>query len=193
MTDKTCKSIDELLVAYSDDQLSALDVGRVEAHLAGCPDCREEFRALEQSLEIAQSLWRQSAENANVPKISPAGRSRRKLRPAVCVAACLVLAAMATVSYVCLSRGNPAAVEVADPIVPPSVTPDHVEKPVLGNEEIEAVIARQGRIARLRVSAQLLAAQPGLEVYRDRAERYLAETYGVSTLDGPEENRPAEM
>ena len=116
---------------------------------------------------------------------------------AACAAACLVLLVAATVGYVLLSRGDPAAVDIADVTVPTPVEAVHVEEPVLENEEIEAVIARQERIARLQVSARLLAAQPGLEVYRERAERYLADAYGVTTVAAPDGNQtgdpPAEM
>ena len=182
MTDQTCKSIDELLVAYSDGQLSAVDAGHVEAHLAGCSDCREELRLLERSLEAARSVWRESATTASVPRISPTLGSRRQFRVAVRAAACLVLLATATVAYVLLSRGGPAAVDVADVTVPAPVDAVEVEELAVENEDVEAVIARQERAARLLVSARLLAAQPGLEEYRDRAQRYLAETYGVTML-----------
>ncbi len=184
MTDKACISIEELLVAYSDGELPAVDVARVEAHVAGCPDCREELRALERSLEIAQSLWHESASSASVPSAGPARQSRRHLQMGVSLAACAALLA-ATVAYVLWPRDNPAAVEVADTKIPAPVATSHVDDPVLEDGEIEAAIARQERVARLQVSARLLATQPGLEKYRDRAERYLAETYGVSTLVAP--------
>ncbi len=184
MTDKACISIEELLVAYSDGELPAVDVARVEAHVAGCPDCRAELRALERSLEIAQSLWRESAASASVPIPGPALRSRRQLQMGVSLAACVALL-VATAAYVLWPRGNPGAVEVADTKIPAPVAASQVDDPVLDNEEMEAAIARQERVARLQVSARLLATQPGLEKYRDRAERYLAETYGVTALVAP--------
>lgn len=188
MTDQTCKAIDELLVAYSDGELSGVDAGRVEAHLAGCPDCREELRVLGRSLEIARSVWREAAASASVPRVASIDRSRRQFRIAACATACSLLLVMATVGYVLSSRGDPAAVDFADTTFPAPVEATRVDDPVLEDEEIEAVIARQGRVARLQVSARLLATQPGLEEYRDRAQRYLADTYGVTTLGAPDEN-----
>ena len=43
--------------------------------------------------------------------------------------------------------------------------------------DVETLIARVGRAARLGASAELLAAHPGLEPYRAQADRYLAEVY----------------
>jgi hypothetical protein len=51
--------------------------------------------------------------------------------------------------------------------------------------DIEALIAREGRSARLAAAARLLAAQPGLQEYAKQAERYLQETYrGTAAVDG---------
>jgi hypothetical protein len=51
--------------------------------------------------------------------------------------------------------------------------------------DIEALIAREGRSARLAAAARLLAAQPGLQEYAQQAQRYLAETYGgTAAVDG---------
>jgi anti-sigma factor RsiW len=184
MTEQTCKSTEELLVAYSDGELPAADIASVEAHLAECPDCRKELRVLERSLEVAQSIWHESAASASVPRIGPTLRSRRQFRMAVSAATCATLL-VATAAYVLWPRGNPAAVGVADTKIPTPVAASHVNNPVLEDADIEALIARQERVARLQVSARLLATQPGLEKFRDQAERYLADTYGVTALVAP--------
>jgi hypothetical protein len=132
-------------------------------------------------------VWRESAASVKLPRI-PSPLGPRRFHPAAIAAACSVLLAAAMAAYVLSWRGDPASVDVADTTVTKPLEPARVEEPVLENEEIEAVIARQERVARLQVSARLLAAQPGLEKYRDRAERYLADTYGVTTLGAPDEN-----
>jgi len=51
--------------------------------------------------------------------------------------------------------------------------------------DIEALIAREGRSARLAAAARLLAAQPGLQEYAQQAQRYLQEAYrGTTAVDG---------
>ncbi len=186
MSDSPCKSIDERLVAYSDGQLSAEDAGRVEAHLAQCPDCREELRALEHSLEIARSVWNESAESASVPRMRLTRPIRRLFPAAASAVACLLLLAI-TVGHLLSSRGDPDVADVAD-----TPAPEPIEKTIPQSQDIRAVIARQERAARLLVSARLLATQPGLEEYSEQAERYLAETYGVSILDGLDGNHNAD-
>ena len=51
--------------------------------------------------------------------------------------------------------------------------------------DVEALIAREGRSARLLAAAQMLATEPGLEEYQRQAERYLAEAYrGTAAVNG---------
>ena len=50
--------------------------------------------------------------------------------------------------------------------------------PAASGGDVEAIIAREVQSARLAVSVEFLAAQPGLEQYSERARRYLTETYG---------------
>ncbi len=57
--------------------------------------------------------------------------------------------------------------------------------------DIEALIAREGRSARLAMAARLLADHPGLEQYKQQAERYLLETYrGTTAVEGETTIRP---
>jgi len=51
--------------------------------------------------------------------------------------------------------------------------------------DIEELIAREGRSARLAATVELLTGQPGLERFKDQAERYLVETYGGTVTVGP--------
>ena len=106
---------------------------------------------------------------------------------AACAAACAVLLA-ATAGYWLLSPHAPRT-ETAQ------ADPESPAEPVEGDEEVEVevdleeidveeIIAREARAARLAVAVELLASQPGLEEYHERAGRYLAETYGVGKGPG---------
>jgi hypothetical protein len=43
--------------------------------------------------------------------------------------------------------------------------------------DVEEYVAREGRKARLQASIAILATEPSLREYKERAERYLAEAY----------------
>jgi hypothetical protein len=51
--------------------------------------------------------------------------------------------------------------------------------------DVEAIIAREGRAARLAAAIAFLATEPSLKEYRERAERYLQETYPEATAARP--------
>ncbi len=59
--------------------------------------------------------------------------------------------------------------------------------------DVEAIIAREGRAARLAAAIAFLATEPSLKEYRERAERYLQETYpeaAAARPAGPPEKLP---
>jgi len=47
-----CQKIQKLIPIYLDQQLETAKHRQVEAHLLGCPDCRREARAIEQSWDL---------------------------------------------------------------------------------------------------------------------------------------------
>ncbi len=51
--------------------------------------------------------------------------------------------------------------------------------------DVEAIIAREGRAARLAAAIALLATEPSLKEYRERAERYLQEAYPEAAAARP--------
>ena len=100
---------------------------------------------------------------------------------------------------------EPGAIELAAPIERPTSQPvspateneESAPAPPSEDPDVETLIARVGRAARLAASAELLAAQPGLEQYGARADRYLAEVYRgtpagdrAATRVGPHANEP---
>jgi hypothetical protein len=94
------------------------------------------------------------------------------IRAAACVAVCAVVLLLAAGPWL-FSRRQPRQ-DVGGPEEVAQSVPQQPTEEI----DIEALIAREGRSARLAAAARLLAAQPGLQEYARQAERYLAETYG---------------
>jgi len=185
MNSESCKEIAELLVPYSDGELSGDDCRRVEAHLAACPECRSEIGVLGRSLELARAIWQESA--AAVPPLHrvtpspphPVARSPRRWALRAASAAAVVLIAASWLFWPS-SRGRESASN--DRQEPPAAVqqpkPDSAQpQPELSDADIEEIIAREGRKARLLASIAILATEPSLKEYKERAERYLAEAY----------------
>ncbi|MHC4178718.1 MAG: anti-sigma factor family protein [Planctomycetota bacterium] len=193
MTNKTCNRTAELLVQYADGELPADDARRVAEHLADCPVCRAEVRLLGRSLDLAREVWQESAARAASPSTASAKQwhtlargtasrtrpDRRRIYAAACLAACAVLLLLTAGPWL-FSRWQPGN-EVA---IPGKV--DQPPHPQPAEQiDLEALIAREGRSARLLAAAQMLATEPGLEEYKRQAERYLAEAYrGTAAVNG---------
>jgi anti-sigma factor RsiW len=188
MTDPTCDTVSPLLVDYSDGRLPEAESARVAAHVAECLRCRSELASLERSLELARQLWEEAADRATLPVSEPLpsrggpGRIRTVAVAAACVAALLL-----AIGGRLLWRGgspdevkpNQLAVSSESPgtseePLPSAIAPD---EGVDDEMDVESLIARADRAARLAASAELLSSQPGLEQYRENTERYLAEAY----------------
>ncbi len=183
MNEPTCDSIAEMLVDYSDGDLSASDRRRVERHLSGCPACRSEVERLGRSLELARSVWDQAAAEASRCTIAlRAPRPRRRetrVRLAAVAAACaaLVLAGLG-VWLLAGGHGEVAWREgPASPQRPEVASTGPKAAGPSGELGIETILARETRAARLAAAARLLATEPSLKAYRVEAERYLTETY----------------
>lgn len=190
MSDRSCHTIGDLLVPYCDGELPDREADRVAAHLAECPGCRSELRLLERSLEAAKAVWRESAARAPMPGALPVRPGRRRIAAAACVgAACVAAACIVLLWWTAgdrpFSRRGPGS-ETARTEVPYGV--EEVEAVEVEQMDVEAIIAREARAARLAVSVELLASQPGLDEYRDQAAEYLAETYGVVTFSNAKHN-----
>ena len=178
MISESCDSIGELLVQYSDGELSEGESQRVAAHLSGCSGCRKELRLLGRSLDLAREVWQESAARAPALGTSSVRSGRGRLQVAACLAAGVVVLLLAAGPWL-FSRHRPHS-EVR--------TPDEIERtdqPQLAEDvDIEAIIAREARSARLAASARFLATHPALKPYKDQAERYLAEAYrGTAAAD----------
>ncbi len=114
-------------------------------------------------------------------------RGRRVLAASVAASAVLVLwASIAWFPPRSKSGGQPeVAIAQPEPSPPPAMSKEFLGRevsppPALSEDEIDAFISRQTRTARLEVAVKLLASQPGLEDYKAKAERYLAEVSASS-------------
>jgi hypothetical protein len=183
MNSQSCKPLTELLLPYCDGELSADDCRRVETHLAACPDCRREVALLTRSLEVARAIWQQSAAPSPRHRVPPSPRHR--LIPAA-LAAMAAIALLAVGTWLVLGPQRDSQVTRQTPVTP---SPPHpvTPSPAAAAEEIdiEELIAREGRKARLQASIAILAASPSLREYKERAERYLAEAYPETAPGGP--------
>jgi anti-sigma factor RsiW len=196
MKNETCGKIRLLLMDYSDGALSADETRQIAAHLAQCPACREELRLLEHSLALAREVWNESATNeppavlqtTNKPLAVSRGIGPKRgiiRRPLAWLGGALAISAV-----VILLLFGQAVFSLFKPL---GVTPQPIElvkndstqnasaqnNSASPSEEIDVLeyIAREERSARLAASVQLLADQPGLEQYKEDAERYLKENY----------------
>lgn len=190
MSDNPCESIVDLLIDYADGELSVSESEQVRLHLADCPGCRAELGLLERSLDLARSLWSESANQAgSPPALSPAS-ARRRPRVAMVLVACAA-AILLVIGTRLIWRGQPNDVKdplrpgdsIADNHRPDVVQPDEKpdrEEAIQPDEEpdVEAIIARAERRARLAASAEFLATQPELNKYREEADRYLTAVFG---------------
>ncbi len=186
MTEENCQAIRDLLVDYADGEVSRADAQRVAGHLETCLDCRTELRLLEQSLELAQAVWQESARattgTVEVAVERPTQRGsiqRWQRRWALAALAATVIVALLTLPWL-LPHAGPARIaqQAPNPKTPATGGSRSPESATMGEEEIERYLAREAAAARLRAAAELLATQPGLEEHRQRAERYIIETYG---------------
>ncbi len=57
MPTDACNELRDLLVDFADDELVGQERLQMETHLRQCPECREELRMLQRSLQIAEELW----------------------------------------------------------------------------------------------------------------------------------------
>ena len=219
MTSESCDRISNLLVDYSDGELPEKDCARVESHLSGCGDCRSRLQRLQESLRLAQSIWHEVADQAEATLLSaksqaPVGRrwtgrlptvesnasvrgSARRVQATVALGACAAAALLAV--GVWIFSPNRARDEIALPakIEQPDLVDIHdaastEAKPPPDDADVDAIINREFRSARLAATVQFLAAEPSLKGVHDQAERYLARAYpGMPAGHSPAERKPS--
>ena len=192
MPKQNCGQIDELLVDFADDALPPADALRVKAHLAECPQCRSELHLLQHSLQLARSVWHDSAAHAPSLAARPIRAARPRIPVRIALASCIAAVAL-TLGWWLIPQGNVDRVAVdrvaVDRVEPgkgslhnPRAALDHRE--IADDVDVEALLAREAQSARLAASARFLATQTSLKEYQEQAERYIAEAYGDTRAAG---------
>ncbi len=190
----TCQTIEPLLVDYLDGDFGESDSQRVARHVDQCRDCQAKPHSLQRSLAIAKHQWEEAASTAPAVTIRAAERPRPK-RMTVAVGAACVAVVMLGVAIAALQQGRglvhrdgfhagfregeapaePSSAHETEVARNPSPMPASKS---LGRADIDAMIQREVQSARLAAPARLLASQPELEEFSDRAASYLSSAYG---------------
>jgi predicted anti-sigma-YlaC factor YlaD len=179
MIEVNCPPIRDLLVDYADGEVSQPDADRVASHLEGCPDCRAELRLLQESLKLAQAVWAEAAGDCptcHPTKMGLSPSQRWRLRWTVAALAASIVLALMSLPWL-MQRAGPARIAQQTPTPRVMATSSVTESARMSVAEIERYLAREAAAARLTAAAELLGTQPGLEEHRQRAERYIIETY----------------
>jgi len=163
VNDRSCETVRDLLVDYADGELSPERAEEVRAHLSACPSCREQVRALHESLALARSVWNRSAQEAHGIAVPRERKRYRALTRLAAVAAGIALLVGGAVAW--LARG-PA------PNSGPGVTPS-----IVSEADARKVIRREVAAAKLAASAAILESQPGGAKYAANSWRFIVDTY----------------
>lgn len=154
--EKFCEDIEDMLVDYTDEQLSPSDSNKVAEHLAKCEHCRKMHNALQKSLELTSVIWADSlaeTENIRIPAIK--ARKFRWPRYAV-IAASIFLVATTSVVWRTIIRPKGSELTFAD---------------------IERKITESGSAARLLAAAELLRENPKAETIVKQQYLHIIATY----------------
>ena len=178
MNEQTCELINDLMVDFSDGELSESQSAIVEEHLLGCPLCRRELSLLEESLWQAKAIWEESASGHMPGRVGGTSFARRR-RTASLAAAAVAIVVLAFGAWVVREF------DWSEPPVPPEPVAVIVDSSSptdskLALSDINAILANEAQAARLAASAELLSTVPSLEHYTKQAEEYLAANYANS-------------
>ena len=167
--EKSCKEIEEMLVDFTDGQLSPDESNEVTEHVVQCENCRKVLEALQKSLELAGVIWTDSLteiENIRIPTSRKVGKFRW-LRYAA-IAASILLVVTASVVWRDLVKPN---------------------KPEVTLAEIERRITESSSAARLLAATELLTDYPDAQTIVDQQYRYIVETYPETAAANKEKKK----
>ena len=155
--DKSCEKIEEMLVDYTDGQLSPDDSNKVAEHLEKCDHCRKIFEALQRSLELACVIWEDGLKETEEIHV-PLPLKRRKIHwtKYVAAAAGIILLLTTSILWRALIRPSQKEINFAD---------------------IERRITEAGTAARLLAATELLTEYPDAQSIVKDQYRYIVETY----------------
>lgn len=164
MKNNPCATIEGKLVDYADGELPEGEVATIEAHLAGCPECRRLMFHLNRSLDACRVIWQDKlAEAVSCSEEEVGKRPARVGWYGGLAAGVLVLIAVGFAGY---AQKSARAVDL---------------------DQVLRQIAEAGRAARLLAVADLLRERCGYDDLVERKYEYIVETF--STSDFAEEAR----
>lgn len=152
-----CKDIKQMLVDYTDGELSPSESSKVTAHLAKCGNCRGMLEALQRSLSLADVIWEDGLAETKAIGFPIRPGARKVHQPRYAAIAASILLVVGTY-FVCRSLTRPT-------------------KPELTLAEIERRINESANAARLLAAAELLAGQPYAEDLANSQYRYIVDRY----------------
>ena len=171
------------LLEYADGELSAADSAQAEAHLAACLACSREIAALKSSREMLSAYF------ATADSFSPVAALSKRTDPqsgwnaaALALASTAATALLVSMFFFLEGERN----EVVRAVTPSAELP--VASPVAEEpeeEDVLTIISRETQIARLRMASEILAKEPGMNERHLAIEKYLTQTYGVTTKRQP--------
>jgi anti-sigma factor RsiW len=155
-----CEDIEQMLVDYTDGQLSQSDSSKVAEHLAKCEECRKILVALQKSLELAGIIWADGLSETENIRI-PAAKTRKvRWSRYVAIAASILVIATASIVWHTLTKPKVSELTFA---------------------EIERKISESGNAARLLAAAELLSDNPEAEKIVKQQFQYIVEAYPETT------------
>jgi len=182
MTKFSCHG--DWLLEYADGDLSAADSALAELHLADCSDCSREVATLRRSRELLSVYFAGAAAGGSAVHVRSLPSPRISWNSAALALSSLAATALLVSLFFFLpgDRGEgvtsvplPSEGAIASPVV--------AAGPV--EEDVLAIISRETQIARLRMTSEILAKEPGMNDRHLAIEKYLAEAYGVTKVQKP--------
>ncbi|MCP4607877.1 MAG: hypothetical protein GY845_04085 [Planctomycetes bacterium] len=155
--EKSCEKIEEMLVDYTDGQLSLDESNQVAEHLERCKHCRKILEALNKSLALAGVIWEDGLTETKDIRILIPGKLR-KIPWTRYAAAAAGIILLLTTSVVWQTLTKPAHKEI-------------------NFAEIERSITEAGTAARLLAATELLAEYPDAQTIVKEQYHYIVETY----------------
>lgn len=155
--EKSCEEIFELLVDFTDGRLSPDQSVEVTKHLAKCPQCRENLKALDKSLKLANFIWADSLTDIESVHVVHLQKARKYQWAKYAAVAATILIAFGI--YGLFRPFNK----------PPEPQPTFAE--------IEQSITDAGNAARLLTAAERLSEYPDCRLLAIKQYKYILNQY----------------
>ena len=157
--EKSCKEIEEMLVDFTDGQLSPDESNEVTEHVVQCENCRKVLEALQKSLELASVIWTDGVAETETIRIPISRKVRKLIRFHYATLAASILLVVTT-SLVWRALVKPMEIQKKPSFV-----------------EIEHKIIDEGTAAKLLAATDLLADKPNVEQLVKKQYEYIMDRY----------------